>query len=182
MEICLENQFTGVDTIIKLDYSNLPICCRVCLSTDHMVKDCPGMFFKVNVEMPAVQESGDTYLKNGVREQLAVHPATNAAGVQSTKQPQRSGPSVGSNLPSSLPLAPGQILSKIQLEPLVERSGHVVRWISHEPEIETTARIVDVQTDYCSSSLKDHGCETDHLFAGPLHSDLQGLIFAQTKP
>lgn len=39
--IAMDNTHTGEEIVITVDYGNLPICCRVCLSTNHMVKDCP---------------------------------------------------------------------------------------------------------------------------------------------
>jgi hypothetical protein len=34
------NEFTGKEAMVLIDYCNLPIRCRYCLSPDHLVKDC----------------------------------------------------------------------------------------------------------------------------------------------
>lgn len=40
LEISTENPITGGVVIIQVDYNNLPIRCRLCLSTSHLIKDC----------------------------------------------------------------------------------------------------------------------------------------------
>ena len=37
------NPINGETTLIQADYNNLPICCRYCLSTSHLVKNCPSV-------------------------------------------------------------------------------------------------------------------------------------------
>ena len=42
-EMVLEavNPVNGEITLVQVDYNNLPIRCRYCLSTSHLVKNCP---------------------------------------------------------------------------------------------------------------------------------------------
>lgn len=40
--LSVQNDETGEKAIIVVDYSHLPIQCRCCLSTEHLVKDCRG--------------------------------------------------------------------------------------------------------------------------------------------
>ena len=37
------NPVNGETTLIQVDYNNLPIRCRYCLSTSHLVKNCPSL-------------------------------------------------------------------------------------------------------------------------------------------
>jgi hypothetical protein len=37
------NPVNGKSSFIAVDYNNLPIRCRHCLSTSHLVKDCPAI-------------------------------------------------------------------------------------------------------------------------------------------
>lgn len=40
LEIATENPVTGESMLVQVDYNNLPIRCRLCLSTSHLIKDC----------------------------------------------------------------------------------------------------------------------------------------------
>lgn len=40
LEIITENPVTGEAVTIQVDYNNLPIRCRLCLSTSHLIRDC----------------------------------------------------------------------------------------------------------------------------------------------
>lgn len=43
LEIVTENPVTGKEVIVQVDYNNLPIRCRLCMSTSHLLKDCEKM-------------------------------------------------------------------------------------------------------------------------------------------
>jgi hypothetical protein len=43
----------GKASLIAVDYNNLPIRCRHCLSTNHLVKDCPALSGKATPEESA---------------------------------------------------------------------------------------------------------------------------------
>lgn len=42
----MDNEATGEEAIITVDYGNLPIRCRICLSTEHLARNCPGRIRK----------------------------------------------------------------------------------------------------------------------------------------
>lgn len=42
-QLAVTNENTGEKIVILVDYCNLPIRCRCCYSTGHLVKDCPGI-------------------------------------------------------------------------------------------------------------------------------------------
>lgn len=42
-QVVVKNAYTSKQEVILLDYCNLPIRCRFCLETDHLVKDCAGI-------------------------------------------------------------------------------------------------------------------------------------------
>lgn len=42
-QLSVTNENMGEKVIISVDYCNLPIRCRCCQSTDHLIKDCPGI-------------------------------------------------------------------------------------------------------------------------------------------
>ena len=41
LQVLVKNNYTGMITVIKVDFGNLPIKCRFCQSLDHLVKQCP---------------------------------------------------------------------------------------------------------------------------------------------
>lgn len=49
-KLTVENEFTKKEDVIIVDYGHLPIRCRLCLSTSHLVKDCPGRPFRSREE------------------------------------------------------------------------------------------------------------------------------------
>ena len=53
------NESSGKEVIL-VDYCNLLICCSYCLSTEHFVKDCPGVIGKVEIDVPLVEKSSST--------------------------------------------------------------------------------------------------------------------------
>lgn len=44
--IAVDNEAKGEETLIAIDYGNLPIRCHICLSTKHLARDCPGLSSK----------------------------------------------------------------------------------------------------------------------------------------
>lgn len=101
------------DTIIKIDYGNLLIRCRVCLSTDHMVKDCPERYVKLHEANPMTGEGDSDSSKDGG--------TTPAGGSNSRRSVTVPAPVAGDTLPSPPPLALGQIPYKLQ--PFVSSAG-----------------------------------------------------------
>lgn len=43
MQVGVRNETTGELSVINIDYGHLPIRCRSCLSTDHLVRNCPSL-------------------------------------------------------------------------------------------------------------------------------------------
>lgn len=39
----ISNPMIGERSEIIIDYNNLPIRCRYCMATDHLIKDCVGL-------------------------------------------------------------------------------------------------------------------------------------------
>jgi hypothetical protein len=75
------NESTGKKEVILIDYYNLPIRCRYCLSTDHLVRDCPRIVGKTEEEPPPVEKS--------------------------SSEPQPNSEGTNSNLPLALAVKPG---------------------------------------------------------------------------
>ena len=42
-QLAVMNESNNKQSIILVDYCNLPICCRYSVATDHLVKDCPEL-------------------------------------------------------------------------------------------------------------------------------------------
>ena len=42
-QLAVHNDITGEKVVILVDYCNLPIRCRCCHSTEHLIKDCPSI-------------------------------------------------------------------------------------------------------------------------------------------
>ena len=66
------NPVNGETTLIQVDYNNLPICCRYCLFTSHLVKNCPLV-------------SGQKRLQRGINNVRTGAPKT--AGGEKGKEP-----------------------------------------------------------------------------------------------
>lgn len=56
--VTVTNASTRASSTIIIDYINLPIRCRFCLETDHRVKDCPGLNFNKQKDIPPALTSG----------------------------------------------------------------------------------------------------------------------------
>jgi hypothetical protein len=52
MKLGVTNESSGKKEVILVDYCNLLIRCSYCLSMEHLVKDCPGVIGKVEIEVP----------------------------------------------------------------------------------------------------------------------------------
>lgn len=55
-QVVVQNAVTGKREVIMIDYCNLPIRCRFCLATDHLVKDCTGVPNRAKEAAPGVKE------------------------------------------------------------------------------------------------------------------------------
>jgi hypothetical protein len=51
------NEGIGKKEVILVDYCNLPICCRYCLSTNYLVKDYIGASGKMDAETAPMENS-----------------------------------------------------------------------------------------------------------------------------
>ena len=48
LTIGAENQILGLVSLVQIDYNNLPIRCKMCLSMTHLIKDCNVLGGKVS--------------------------------------------------------------------------------------------------------------------------------------
>lgn len=60
MKLGVTNESAGKKEVILVDYCNLLIRCSYCLSTEHLIKDFPGVTGKVKIEVPLVEKSSLT--------------------------------------------------------------------------------------------------------------------------
>jgi hypothetical protein len=81
MKLGVTNESTGKKEVILVDYCNLPIRCRYCLSTNHLVKDCLVVSGRAEVEAPPAETL--------------------------TSSPQQSSKSGNTALPPTPPIQPG---------------------------------------------------------------------------
>jgi hypothetical protein len=89
------NEFTGQEAVILIDYCNLPIRCRYCLSPDHLVKDCAWISGGTSEEVAPVEESASKIPSDNVgsKEKLSDPPAV-PAGVIPTRLGEQSVPTM----------------------------------------------------------------------------------------
>jgi hypothetical protein len=65
LTISVKNPVTGQDSLIEIDYNNLPIRCRFCLATYHLIKDYHVLYPQKRKKPATSQEKGGTEEKGG---------------------------------------------------------------------------------------------------------------------
>lgn len=99
----VDNTFTGEEVVLTIDYENLPIRCRLCLSTEHLVRDCPCRIGKSN-------EDGEEGKTAGGKGPDGTPPTSKAAGIERSTSAARAiggaqmGATEGQKLPGPPPL------------------------------------------------------------------------------